>query len=362
MVPVGSLGYGRSIRLIAALVALHCAAADFLTSPRVLWSVDMDGTTTRGNAVTLSQDNSRLLLTTEQGDLHILLASDPSNSEQSLRFVPEYDSGSSIACASGAAVFPTRQHQVDQENSKNPQYAVYAIQELDKGSSKVIAVDIRSARQVWSIRVEGFVSGSPVVNDMGNRIYVTHNTQTTGAVSVIAVSHDFESASLVETLESSDSVQTMAPLTPPTLQSTTIQSDSNNDDDASSSTTLQDIVVFAEMDTESPDTGSLYVLLSRHGGSSDTRELRLASEYPRAAMARPALSKDGLDIYLGQASARITGWDSADNDLASVLDGTSDNVFPAWEQRLSEEVIDAQNDPLQDGKCYELPWNRFLIQ
>ena len=370
MVPLGSIMMmRRTLRLLLALVVatLDVAAADFVASPRLLWTMDTDGSTTgRGNAVTLSQDNSRLLLTTEQGDLHFVMTSDPLNAEQKrLRFIPDYEATESISCASGATLFPTRQPQAEQGNNDNnpQQYAVYAILELDQGSSNVIAVDIRSAQMVWNVRVQGLVAGSPVANEHGNRIYVTHNTQSAGFVSVLQVSHDFQSARLLETLQSSDSVNAMAPLTPPTLRSVAIQAsdddDDNNDDDSSSVATLQDILVFAEMDAESPDTGSLYVLLSHHTGDSTSRtttgtlNLLLASEYPRSAMARPALSNNGLHAYLGQASARLTGWDSGDNDLAGVVlnGGNADNVFPAWEQRLSEDGLDAKNDPMQKGTC-----------
>jgi hypothetical protein len=207
-----------------------------------------DAVTSAGNGVVMTADGSRLIVTTATGRLHIVEAAALRTADDNFVFYePEISNDSPISCQSAAVV-------VSDENDDGA-YAIYVVTDTDTSTSRVLAVELETARLRWSVTVPGVAVGTPYYSR--DKVYVVHNTAAEGRVSVLGL--DGTTAVLQTTVTAPDSVVAPGPLGPPTALTTW---DSTSDPDGSV-TTVRDVLVLAEKrdDVLSAD-GALYFFVA----------------------------------------------------------------------------------------------------
>jgi hypothetical protein len=316
---------------------LPTAQATFLPTPAVRWTYQLPGGSRRlgrGNNVVASQDGSRVFSTTQDGSLHIVYTS---ALDYSSYFEPETFPETLTSCNSGVVL-------IENADTGRVEYAVYAVRDVttaddifDQGpgaqpfsatSSRLLAVNLDGTLR-WSMRLAGTVVGKPIVGADQNTFYVVHNLeQGGGRISVVVV--DPNGPVLTATLAGTNSV----PFGPATGRTIEQQQGGGT----------VDIVVFGEnVDNGLSEEGALYMLIPSDtnvelsGRGNDAYDLKLIFGFPRSAVARPAVSQDGTEVYLAQQESTLTGWNGR-RELSGVIAGNQESVFPQWLARPSNAL------------------------
>jgi len=346
--------------LIAAATLTTLVSGTFLPDPELKWRFDLDTSSTSsssvlaGNAVRVTDDGSRIFVTTRGGRLHIL---DGYSQSGKVRTVYEPDPLPSY-CSSGVALYDN-----GADDEAQQFFAVYAVVD-DGGSatevtSRVIAVD-RDGRELWTVEVDGEVQGTPIVREDGRRVYVVHNRrvsesaffeQVVGSVSVIDISTFPVPPSVpntgtgvaaqyyaqISTTLSSDDFGSPATLGTPTGRSIPNDDyDDGEEDSGDNSPSQQLILVAASVAVQGSFTGpgggssgggSLYAIMPDQG------EWFRVSNYPMPTSLPPALSEDGSKSYLAHGQM-LTAWDDNNRDIMTVIEGGDEDIFPSWEETI----------------------------
>jgi len=314
--------------------------ANFRNRGRVKWTYDLPPSITslgdqrrviRGNAVQVSQDGGRVFVTERDGGVHVVRTGDVS---RSTGFHPVTQNGVTTSCSSGVAL---------QESKGSVEYAVYAVVDTNDATgatrSRVMALD-KDGVLIWTVSLNGSVVGTPYISADGTRIYVVNNEPNSdgamrGGISVIRLLQDdtatpgaSRTAQVTATIRQTDDGDAPMPFGPPTAVS--VRQGANTKD-----------VIFVAVGDYAETAGAragAYVLVpsdsfDRLGGQGEEAySLRLVSDYPLPALVRPTVNSAATNLYLAHGN-RLTGWDEGQN-IARVIDGGSEDVFPEWEQRF----------------------------
>lgn len=339
--------------LVVLLLPSFCSA-NFLSEPTVRWTFQLDGSSgqsgdrglRQGNAVVVHPDGSKLIVTAEDGSLHILQTG--TSVETLAVFEPEPLDGRFVECRSGPSIVQpsTADDAATTGGTDDDDFIVYAVIDTSAAptvqgneggeaitmdnndetdvSSRVIAVTMDGTLK-WNVTVPGRIAGNPALGDSKTLLYVAHNDAGVGALSVILMDARRDSGVIVATLSSpaTDTMNGNGPFGPAVVQS-----------GGSSNAPGGDIVLVAESwgGGYSEEGGGLYMLSpvadSGNGGNA-TFLLRQISSWPFNAIAPPLVVGDS--VFLGATSANLVAWTGNDrNDLSGVILGTRDNIDPFW--------------------------------
>mmetsp|Transcript_57 Transcript_57/g.115 ORF Transcript_57/g.115 Transcript_57/m.115 type:complete len:954 (+) Transcript_57:137-2998(+) len=271
--------------LVVAIFFSHSANSEFLPEPNIKWTYTLPEAGTifgrslrRGNGVVISKDSSRLFVTADDGSLHIIY---PDALQESVSFIPTSLQGTFTECQSSVALY----------ENPNVQYVVYAVMDtpvvtnvgMEEVTSRIIAVNPDGSMR-WTVLVEGYVAGTPVISSDGSKVFVSCNTDTGGLVKVIGDNDDNGNAKVIADLFSVDHT---APFTPVTLREVSPGKD----------------YVFV---AESTDDG--FALEGNIFFIDESLELRVFSVWERSAVHRPIVSNDGDSLWMGGTGSVVAGW------------------------------------------------------
>jgi hypothetical protein len=340
--------------LLTTTLFWKTCSAEYLAEPSLRWSLQWEGTGSissrgmrKGNAVVTHNDGIRLVATMDDGSLHVIQTS-PQVRSLSV-FEPPPNDNKFTECRSGATiVYPadstsggrddestgeTRWSASIAANGKS--YVVYAVIDTavasdlqvdengfvlpsatstaDEGSttSRILAVNVDDGILKWTVEVPGRIQGDVMIGTSG--IYVSHNIDNVGFLSVVMGDEDGNSADVVATLTFSSDEN--GPFGPPALQR-----DSE----------LGDIVIVAESWGQgySENRGGLYMLShspsyeDANGRGNDAYQLQRISSWPYSSVVPPLV--DGDSIFLGAAGGNMAGWTEV---LSSI---SQDEIEPSW--------------------------------
>lgn len=264
-----------------------------LREPEYRWTTSLPSGLIHGNSIMMIDSDSRLLVTTQQGSIHVL---DAKSGTEVMNFRPT--STSLLHCSSAAVVW-------------NEFYAIYSVRVFEEPSestenltnSLVTAVDIRSGTVLWQSNLPGAVVGTPQLG--AEFLYVVHNLlDGTGTVTVMEPSIGAVIASYTGD----------GPFGPGILQTL---------DD-------RDVIVLAvSRDDGLASAGALYLLVQNSGG--ERFQMVQASTFLASASAPPLVTPT-LEIYLGQQGSTVSGW-TGRSHLRDVWN-TGGNVQPRWTRIL----------------------------
>mmetsp|Transcript_17234 Transcript_17234/g.36013 ORF Transcript_17234/g.36013 Transcript_17234/m.36013 type:complete len:1430 (-) Transcript_17234:1765-6054(-) len=230
----------------------------------------------------------------------------------------------------------------------------------DAVTSRVIAVDLNGAF-LWSVQLPGAVEGTPIVGKHG--IYVTHNDNGTGHLSVLRVQgnrNDGTDAAVVVATIAPPATEPggVVPLGPPSLR-TPAQHEGDYDDyygGADNYGNEHDLVIVAENweSGVSSTRGGLYMLATTTGtakgraddaslfattaatSSSHNYELVKISSWSYSASAPPVVRGDS--IYLGAAAGTIAGFTGdRKNDLSGITSEREKEISPGWTYQVAPD-------------------------
>ena len=428
-----------SILLLLLPSTTNTANAELFSAPTLKWSLQLEGSgrlagrgLRRGNAIVAHKDGTKIVVTADDGSLHVVQTTNPIKTLGV--HVPVEIVGKRTECRSGATIVDGKQVEYadgnrnpadgnaadgnaadGNENAANEDFIVYAvidttivpdvgileagiIQSLgrngdkkdkdkdndndsstlnvdvdvgvgvnanargDAVTSRVIAVGTNGAFR-WSVELPGTIEGNPVVGKHGT-IYVTHNDNGTGRLSVLRVSGNGTTATAVVVATVSPPATepgSVVPLGPPSLRTPAHQggyddyygTDGDDDDNTNDD---EDVVIVAENWESgfSSTRGGLYMLISTTGtakGRADdaslfastttttTRfdynyELVRISSWSYSASAPPMVRGDS--IYLGAAAGTIAGFTGdRKNDLSGITSQREKEISPRWNYQVS---------------------------
>jgi hypothetical protein len=330
--------------------------SNLLSAPNVRWTFQLEGSSVKipdrglrqGNAVVVHPDGSKLIATADDGSLHILRTG--TSIETLAVFEPEPVDGRFVKCRSGAtivqkttsgndattgeadgdeliiyAVIDTSAASIEQVDEDGESVPVGNIDETDV-SSRVIAVTMDGTLK-WSVSVPGRIAGNPALGDSNTLLYVAHNVDGIGAVSVILMDDRRDAAVIVATLSSSatDNDNGNGPFGPAVVQS-----------GGSANVPGGDIVFVAESwgNGFAEEDGGLHMLspttdFDSGGLGNESFLLRQISSWPFNAIAPPLVVGDS--VFLGGTSANLAAWTNNNkNDLSGVISGNQENIDPSW--------------------------------
>lgn len=146
-------------------------------SPPRKWSRNLGFQTRKNNAVAVSPDGGLLYVTSSDGTLEILYASDGTTRKKHVPVV--HASGWTTECQSGVSF--------GKSATTTTEFAVYAVEDVPpspvpddfEGQSRVHAISHPNNDLLWtSPPLPGVVSGTPVVTSDGRYVYLTRNTDS----------------------------------------------------------------------------------------------------------------------------------------------------------------------------------------
>jgi hypothetical protein len=192
--------------------------------------------------------------------------------------------------------------------------------------SRVIAVTMDGTRK-WEVQLVGAVQGDVVVGKNGGKfLYVAHNIDNVGYLSVIMVNNDTQSASVVATITSPSGAPN-GPFGPPAVRQVVDGQQQQQGD----------VVLVAESWGQGfvEGDGSLYMLTttSEFAGSggvgNESYEIQRISSFPLSSIVEPLV--DGNSVYLGFSGGIVAGWTGNErNDLSGILSGGVSEIDPRW--------------------------------
>lgn len=327
--------------LVLALLCLASSIrAEFLAAPIRSWTKSLPGSGNIGgrglrknNAVQLSDDGSFLFITADDGSLHGLRASD--GEELFGPFQPEAVSGAYTECRSGVSIV------------SNKEYVVYAVTDTpitasvpfdsrtqmgDVGSltevkSRVFAVNFDGSLR-WSVSLEGYVSGTPVIGADGDKVYIAHNIPSTGPSpyrgKITVISDNGGDWLLATELTPSEG----APFGPLAIQS----KDFGGAD--------QDFVFWSESWGDGyVQDGTLWALVPSEsyadlfGIGDDAYQVRTVSRWQTPSITPPIVNADVTKVWVAGNAGILAGWVDTFTVEDIVLEGGSP-LATSWQNQL----------------------------
>eukprot|EP00536_Pseudo-nitzschia_multiseries_P005699 jgi/Psemu1/285971/fgenesh1_pg.110_\ len=411
------------LSLGSCFLTVRVARAELFLAPTLKWSLQLEESgrlsgrgLRRGNAIVAHKDGTKIVATTDDGSLHIIQTT---NQVKTLAvYAPDRVVGRSVSCRSGASVVD-KQHRDglyvaggdgkaragdgDDAQEANEDFIVYAVVDntiapdlgsvesvsgmtestgrnedndansgidVDGVTSRVIAVNMDGSFR-WSVQVSGRIEGSPLVGNNG--IYVTHNDNGAGRVSVIRTQSNgrgFVAATVGPTATEPGSV---VPLGPPALQKPAFSNQNQNQNQNRNQIQNEggDVVIVAESWDSgfSVTTGGLYMLSTTNSASASATdaeqkdnetdyELVKISSWPRSAIAPPLVHGDS--IFLGVAGGLIGGFTGdRRSDLSGITSGRESEIFPRWNHQVAPNPRNA-SQPLRNQPALDLE-GEFLV-
>jgi hypothetical protein len=380
---VSSFGHRRLITAtMAAMVPfllLSCSFIDtvraqLLPVPTPKWSVQLQGSgpqsgrgLRKGNAIVADKDGTKIVVTANDGSLHIIQTT---NQVKTLAvYVPDEKEGTTMECKSAATIVDGNQQDglfystEGEEEIAKEDFIVYAVVDNAEDAptfnenrggtdkSRVIAVN-RKGSLKWSVEVPGQIEGSPIVGKTG--IYITHNLNDYGALSIIKIRPNDGMATVAATVSAySEEEGTAIPLGPPALRTPPEWEDEEDS---------EDVVVVAENwdDGFSNTRGGMYMLASsdnteeKKGKEEDNApttarsgefELVKISNWSFSASAPPLVYGDS--IFVGAAAGVVGGFTgNRKNDLSGILSGREDQIRPRWGYQVAPNMQNASQRKL----------------
>jgi hypothetical protein len=339
---------------VSLLLVTQVAFANLLSEPNLRWKFTLEGASKglfgrnlrKGNAVVADpKDGSTLFVTADDGSFHIVKGGDGNETQPtSTVFEPESIAGRYTECRSGVTIVEEQKNTTGETTTT---YLVYAVVDTpvasnvrydDNGdiqgdvaivSSRVMAVNLDGSLR-WSVNVAGIVVGTPVAS--GTAIYLSHNVEGKGYLSVILTTTE-DAPELTASLAPEDRDGPFGPPSAVVLssQNAAAANDNNNQN-------AKDVVAVAESWGDGyTEDGSIYILVPSAefedwgGRGNESYELRLVSDWPFSAVARPLLS--GTSLYMGGTGSQIAGW-AGNRDISGVLEGRDTNADPRWSVQL----------------------------
>jgi hypothetical protein len=312
-----------SVAIALLLQFMPVVQTAFLEEPFVKWTYQIPGSGSigsrgfrKGNAIVISRDESRLFATADDGSLHII---NPDNGPEgeALVYQPESVAGAYTECRSGVALSESTgtifavYAVVDTPNSFGVPYDGLEAADASKVvTSRVLAVNSSGSLR-WSVSLNGYVSGTPVVGANGVTVYVSHNVPTEngdyrGKLTVIS---DNDGDPLIGDGSPSSDQGTYGPLA--------IQTDALG----------RDQVLWAESRGDGYESGSgrVYSLSQAEPGSGEF-SFTTFSSWDVPSVTRPTISRDLSGVWFGGFRSTLAGW------TGSV--GTDTELDPVWQDSL----------------------------
>lgn len=353
--------------LLAAALFSGLACAEFLPTPTLKWSLQLEGSGLRsgrglrkGNSVVAHRDGTKIVVTAGDGSLHIIQTT---NVVRTLAaYVPDSIDGKTIECRSGATIVEKSGQdgllgKGESIQASIDDFIVYAVVDNiianDTGigdaqvtsgvnvrpsgiTSRVIAVDMEGTL-LWSVEVPGKIEGSPVVGKKG--IYVTHNDNGSGQLSILKM-QDGGTATIAATVGPVTEPGNGIPLGPPALQKAANGAEVSDEDlvivaenwDSGFSLTRggMHMLLLANDDAVDAKGEEQEALLSRPG----TYQLVKISSWSYSASSPPLVY--GNSIFLGAAGGTIGGFTGdRRSDLSGIPAGREAQLFPRWDFQVS---------------------------
>lgn len=392
--------FGKALFAAALFSGLACA--EFLQTPTLKWSLQLEGSgrlsgrgLRKGNSVVAHHDGTKIVVTAGDGSLHIIQTT---NLVRTLAaYVPDPIDGKSIECRSGATIveksvqgglFVEKSGQDgllgegESIQASIDDFIVYAVvdniiandtsigdAQVTSGvnvrpsgiTSRVIAVDMEGAL-LWSVEVSGKIEGSPVVGKKG--IYVTHNDNGSGQLSILKM-QDGGTATIAATVDPVSEPGNGIPLGPPALQKAANGAEVSDDDlvivaenwDAGFSQTRggMHMLSWATSDAVDDRGEEQEALLSR----PNTYQLVKISSWSYSASSPPLVY--GNSIFLGAAGGTVGGFTGdRRSDLSGITTGRQAELFPRWDFQVSPNPRNA-SQPLRSQPVMDSTGEYLLV-
>jgi hypothetical protein len=297
-----------------------------------------------GNGLVPHNDGSKIVVTTDDGSLHIVRTTTP------VRTLAVYEPAVTedfyTACRSKPTIiYKEQQSQAaavsSSSSSSSSDYIVYAVIDTPIASgievgddglveptnkantgtirSRVLAVNMDGTIK-WDVQVLGVIQGDVVVG-RNDALYVSHNINDIGHLSVIMANENTDAASVVATVTSADTAPN-GPFGPPALH----QDESSGD-----------VVFVAESWGQGyvEGDGGLYMLSTTSefedtgGIGNESYQLQRISSWPYSSIVPPLV--DGNSIFLGASGGVLGAWTGNErNDLSGIQSGRVDEIDPRW--------------------------------
>ena len=394
--------------------------AELFSAPSLKWSLQLEGSgrlsgrgLRKGNAVVAYKDGTKIIVTADDGSLHIIQTTDQVVKTLSV-YVPDGIVGRYMECRSGATVVDANiqdghyiiatttdsaNTNTNNEVAKEEDYIIYAVIDntvvpdvgiFNSGmissiagnennnnnnnfnnivSSRVIAVNMDGTFK-WSVEVQGRIEGNPIVGKTG--LYVTHNDNGIGHLSVIRINNNTNdgtqttNANIVATVSPpATKPGSVGPLGPPAIQKPEYQYDEQSEEDEDSLSLVEDVVIVAENWESgfSESKGGLYMLSLSSSSSSTTTstsapststsayELVKISSWSYSASAPPLVYGDS--IFLGAAGGTLVGYTGDRKyDLSAITSGREKEIWPRWDFQMTPNPRNASQRKFVQYRIY----------
>jgi len=367
--------------------SIDVARANFFASPAPKWSIQLLGSgrtsgrgLRKGNGIVSVKDGSKIVVTANDGSLHIIQTTNQVKSHAV--YVPDGSVGSRIECLSGAIiVYEDQQDKLyfpigDEEEkivSTKEDFIVYALidnaeanndgnvgsivtGDVVRGAgttSRVIAVNMEGTLK-WSVSVPGRIEGTPVVGKTG--IYVTHNVNSYGALSILRLQPNDGKAAIAATVNTlSDERSEPIPLGPPTLRKPASWDDEG---------TFEDVIIVTGFweNGFSETEGGIFMLSSFVTALptvSDDFKLVQISSWSLSASAPPMVY--GESIFVAAAGGNIGGFTGdKKNDLSGIVSGKEKDISPRWDYQVSPNPTDS-SQPIRSQPVSDLEGDYLFV-
>jgi hypothetical protein len=299
-----------------------------------------------GNEVLSSPDGNLLFVTADDGSLHFI---DVENPQDSLVFEPATIPGTYTECRSGVTMVK------DPKTPEDVEYVVYSVIDVpvragvlydgleydpDRSTamSRLLVVNLDGTLR-YSVPLDGVAVGKPVASQDGDKLYVAHNVlnsvgspPTRGQISVISLGNN---PSVIASLSA---LNQPGPFGPPA--GATISTGGK----------VQDVIVVAEVwdSGYSSTKGMVYMMRpsslydSNGGQGNEAYELQLVSDLAISTYARPSLTADATEVFVGTSGAGLTG-----------MTGDSSKFSKAWNVQLETNKGNASQRKYRTEKLGE---------
>ena len=333
------LGLRRSLRgWLATVFLLGVVQGAYLATPEFQWSIPLVSTATdnlfqKGNAIA-QIGSDRLAITSSTGALYLVSPNNVTvnsstgmvnSSTASKSFTPSLVSGmDSIACNGGIiSVFSTSKTEI----------VMYAIVDTDSqdrlsSSSRIVAVDARSAQLIWNTTIGGTIVGTPVLSN--NRfLYVVHNVVSGSAPNTVE-------AGVVSIFQLDANVFAWTDIRPTLITKLPTESTGRPFGPAAVATKDgSDLLFLAENMGETGETLSESLFVIGQISGTETFAFATASRGISSSSTPPTLRDNGsgeLEVFLGQPLSTLLAWIEDDAALLITgLNGSSNSLStPTW--------------------------------
>eukprot|EP00980_Cylindrotheca_fusiformis_P017325 scaffold5380_cov131-Cylindrotheca_fusiformis.AAC.2 len=295
-----------SLALVAAISSRFATAQDLLDDPQVLWSEQLDAEFSYGNGVFLTPDGSELIAITTEG---LVTSYDPDTGDENWTVdPPSVEDGSSNSIESHSGItFSTA--------NSDSNFMVYSVsypaeQDTDTAYTKVVAINMNGDKLFESPTLTGIHSGSPLISDDGQYVFLTHNSadRTTGYFTVL-------NASLIDVVTRS---YADGPFGPPGIYHSPaegfydpIPEDADPADYTADGTdNTNDMIIWSNTiveDDVSVEDGFLFGFQFQDGYESDTDSINyfvLGDSRTYRTITPPVITNEGRSLYLSASRSQ----------------------------------------------------------